>query len=90
MEGIPFCFPFTNDPYGHGLDSSSTEPSPNLFPQEWTEKIPHEPVQYSAGLLGIHFVHVNGTRRLKRLFHGFLGPYSWDELYMTGSLLKRQ
>ncbi len=26
----------------------------------------------------------------RTLFHGFLGPYSWDELYMTGSLLKRQ
>ncbi|MEE8141522.1 MAG: hypothetical protein V3T77_00330 [Planctomycetota bacterium] len=25
----------------------------------------------------------------RTLFHGFLGPYSWDELYGTGVLLKQ-
>ena len=81
MEGDDLAFALDDQPYGHRLHTSGRERRPHLFPQYGREFEAHQPVEDSAGLLGVDQVHVDRTRFLDGLEDGAFGDFVEDDTF---------
>ena len=85
FKRIALRFPFTDDPYGHGLHSTGTQPTPNFLPEQGAQHISDNTIQHPARLLRIHLIHVDGAGRFQRSLDRALGDFvKEDSVHLVG------
>ena len=73
LEGLDLPVPVIHHPGSHGLYPPGGEPAADLLPQQGAELVTHDPVQDTAGLLGIHQVLIDVPGLLDTLLNHLLG-----------------
>ena len=87
LERPDLIFPVHNQLGGHRLDTARTQATANLLPQQRRKLIAYDPVQHTAGLLGIHQIFINVPGTFNGLADHLLGNFVKGD---TASLLRRQ
>ena len=62
-----------HEPGSHRLDSSGRQTAADLLPQQGRQLITHDPIQDTAGLLGIHQIIIDAAGIADRFLHHPLG-----------------
>ena len=99
LEGPDLLLPVHDHPHCHRLHPSGGKTGTDLFPQERTDLIAHDPVQHTAGLLGIHQLHIQLPGMIHTIFNtgtgdliegdpvGLVGIHPQDLRQMPGNRL---
>ena len=75
VEVLDFAFTLDNQTYCHTLYTTSRKRRLYLAPQHGRQFETHQTVQYTTGLLGVHQIHVQMTRRLDSIQNGGFGNF---------------
>ena len=79
LEGQDFALPVHDQAQGDRLHAAGRQSAAHLSPQHGREFESDQTVQYAAGLLGIHEVHIDIAGCLERVQYGVLGDFVEDD-----------